>query len=132
MDVDAQLSFERDASGAVQRVVLRQNGNTMPGKRVDAPLAARTFTEIDIDPSVLSDYTGIYKLAARVLFRVTEKNGQLMVRLTDQGTPRVFPFEQDRFFYKEVDAQLTFSRENGEVVSLTLHQNGLSQIAPKK
>jgi CubicO group peptidase (beta-lactamase class C family) len=130
--VDAKVSFERDKAGVVQTAVLHQNGNRMPGKRVSEAVIAKAFTEIEMGASDLEDYTGIYKLTARALFRVRVKNGRLTVRLADQPAIPVFPFAQDQFFYKVVDAQLTFNRDNGQVVSLTLHQNGVDQVAPKK
>jgi hypothetical protein len=33
--VDAQITFETDAGGAVNRLVLHQSGRDMPGKRID-------------------------------------------------------------------------------------------------
>ena len=33
-EVDAQLTFERDAAGSVTGVVLHQNGQNVPGKRL--------------------------------------------------------------------------------------------------
>ncbi len=132
--VDAQLVFERDESGTVQRAILHQNGQIMPAERVDAPATIRTFTEneIEIDEDTLSIYEGEYDLAPGTLITVTRDGSKLLVRLEGQPKVRVFPFETDRFFYKVVNAQLTFNRKNGEIVSLTLHQNGIDQIVPRR
>ncbi len=56
-----------------------------------------------------------------------------MVKLSGQTWLPVVAYDKDKFFYKAVDAQLTFSREESkEVVSLTLDQNGANQTAPKR
>jgi D-alanyl-D-alanine-carboxypeptidase/D-alanyl-D-alanine-endopeptidase len=40
---------------------------------------------------------------------------------------------KDEFFYKVVDAQLSFHRDaTGKVAAVVLHQNGLDMRAPKK
>lgn len=130
--VDAQLVFERDNSGTVQRVILYQNGQVMPGDRVDAAITIPVYSEIEIDSGTLNIYLGEYDLAPEYVIEITRDGSQLIVRLTGQQGMPVFPFETDRFFYKAVNAQLTFNRENGEIVSLTLHQNGTNQTARKR
>jgi hypothetical protein len=45
---------------------------------------------------------------------------------------QVYPESETEFFYKGVDAQLTFERDkSGAVKSLVLHQAGLDQRATK-
>ena len=56
---------------------------------------------------------------------MTAENGQLFVQLTGQTRAPVFPSAPDEFFYKVVDAQLSFQRAaDGSVSSVVLHQNG--------
>ncbi len=128
--VDAKLAFERDTSGTVVRAILHQNGQVMPAERVDGPVIPE-FVEIKTTKAVLKEYTGSYKLAPGVDFEVRVEAGQLMVKLTGQSWLPVFAHAADKFFYKVVDAQITFNREAGEVASLTLHQNGANQVAAK-
>lgn len=48
-----------------------------------------------------------------------------MAKLTNQPAVRIYPEAEDEFFYRQVDAQLSFVRdEQGNVASLVLHQNG--------
>jgi hypothetical protein len=64
--------------------------------------------------------------------RVIDESGRLRVRLTGQAFLPAFHAGNDRFFLKVVPAELQFGRgATGEVVSLTLHQNG-RQISAKK
>jgi hypothetical protein len=44
----------------------------------------------------------------------------------------VFPWANNEFFYKVVDAQLTFQTDDkGKATGLILHQNGRHQFAPR-
>ncbi|MGH7598134.1 MAG: hypothetical protein ACREOI_17415 [bacterium] len=56
----------------------------------------------------------------------------IKVQLADQPRFQVFPEAENKFFYKVVDAQLTFLRDsNGNFTSLILHQSGQDQTAKK-
>jgi hypothetical protein len=81
---------------------------------------------IAVDPGVLESYTGVYRFAPRVTLTVTREGSHLFAQLTDQLKFEIFPEKEHEFFYKVVDAQLTF--ENGAVV---LHQNGRDQRAKR-
>ncbi len=131
LSVDAQLLFERDASGAVIRAILHQNGQILPAPRVDKDTSIQRFTEIQVDEKTLNTYIGSFELASGALFQVKVENGRLVLKLGEQPWVPVFAYAKDKFFYKIVNAQITFNRENGDVVSLTLHQNGVNQLAPK-
>jgi hypothetical protein len=63
---------------------------------------------------------------------VQREEDKLMVQLTGQPFFEVFPETETKFFYKVVDAQLTFVKDDkGGVKSLILHQNGLNQEAKR-
>jgi hypothetical protein len=56
---------------------------------------------------------------------VSLRDGRLFTRLTGQPELEIFAEDVDRFFYKAVQAQITFTRdEGGTVTGLVLHQNG--------
>ena len=53
--------------------------------------------------------------------------------LTGQQNFEVFPESENDFFYKVVDAQLTFHKDKaGKVNYLILHQNGADQKATRE
>ena len=81
------------------------------------PPAARK--EISVDPKVLESYAGVYELMPNVRFNVTVENGHLFAQLTGQPKFELFPSGEKEFFYKVVDAQITFGDDG-----LVLHQNG--------
>jgi len=63
---------------------------------------------------------------------VTPKEGRLMVQASGQDEFEVFPESDTRFFYRIVDAQLTFeSTPDGPAAALVLHQNGRDQRATR-
>lgn len=92
---------------------------------------ARPRTEQKIDPALNADYAGFYVLDA-LGYVISERDGRLFSRLTGQAELEIFPEDIDRFFYKAVQAQITFKRdEAGTVTGLVLHQNGYEQEAPR-
>jgi CubicO group peptidase (beta-lactamase class C family) len=80
---------------------------------------------VAVDEAALADYAGYYELAPGVRFHVTTEEGRLFAQLTGQDRYPVFPESETEFFYKVVEARLTFVRgQDGAVDHLVLHQNG--------
>lgn len=85
-----------------------------------------------IDPNLLAKYVGEYELAPGAVLTLTRNNDRLMAQLTGQGAYRIYPSSETEFFYRVVDAQITFVKnEKGEVEKLVLHQNGRDLPAKK-
>lgn len=85
---------------------------------------ARPRTEQKIDPALYAGYAGHYHLGTSA-YVVSLRDGRLFTRLTGQPELEIFAEDVDRFFYKAVQAQITFTRdEGGTVTGLVLHQNG--------
>jgi serine-type D-Ala-D-Ala carboxypeptidase/endopeptidase len=84
--------------------------------------------QVPIDPAKLSAYAGQYPLTPHFVLTVTPRDGRLMVRATGQDEYEVFPESETRFFYRVVDAQITFElAPDGTASALVLHQNGRDQ-----
>jgi hypothetical protein len=61
---------------------------------------------------------------------VTREGDQLFVQATGQPRAAVFPRSEREFFYKVIDARITFEVDkNGRTVALVLHQAGRDQRA---
>ena len=70
-------------------------------------------------------YAGRYQLAPTFILTVTREGGHLFVEATGQPKFEVFPESEREYFYKVVDAQITFNTDSqGRVMELVLHQNG--------
>ena len=80
---------------------------------------------VEVDPAVLKSYEGLYALSLAFAITVTVEDGKLMAQATNQPKCQLFPETEKKFFYKVVDAQITFEKGgDGKVNKLVLHQNG--------
>jgi D-alanyl-D-alanine-carboxypeptidase/D-alanyl-D-alanine-endopeptidase len=119
------MSFKRNTAGAVDGLVLHQNGDRAAPKLSEPK-------EIEIDAAALGDYVGKYQFDFGAVLDVVLKSGYLEAQLTGQPAFPIFASTRDQFFYKAVDAQLDFERDAGEkVVGVVLHQNGRDMRAPR-
>ena len=94
-------------------------------------LAGEEVTPPKIQPvakvksEILEKYVGQYELAPSFILTVTRDEEKLMVQATGQPRFRVYPESETKFYYRVVDAQLTFATDtNGKVEKAILHQNG--------
>jgi serine-type D-Ala-D-Ala carboxypeptidase/endopeptidase len=86
--------------------------------------------QIALDPATFPKYAGQYPITPKFVLTVTPRQGRLMVRATGQDEYEVYPESDTRFFYRVVDAQLTFELgPDGSAVALVLHQNGRDRRA---
>lgn len=94
--------------------------------------AAVEGDEIGLAPHILDNYVGTYQLGGASLLTVTRERGQLSAQLTGQAAFPIYPRSATEFFYKVVDAQISFVLDaDGRAVSGILHQNGSSLPMPR-
>jgi D-alanyl-D-alanine-carboxypeptidase/D-alanyl-D-alanine-endopeptidase len=121
--IDAPLIFKRDASGAVESLVLHQNGRDSPGKK----LAAEAHAAIHLDSSTLDQYRGSYRLEAGmgIPVAVTVESGRLYGQAAGQERFLLSAMAVDEFFYDPDGIQVSFKRDAaGKVRQLMLRQDG--------
>jgi CubicO group peptidase (beta-lactamase class C family) len=89
---------------------------------------------IPVEAAVLEKYVGQYVLMPGLIITVTRTDQQLKVQLTGQPAFPVFAKSETEFFYKVVDAQLTFTlnKEGTATESVTLRQNGQNLVGTKQ
>ena len=92
--------------------------------------AKEDFEAITLTPDKLKEYEGVYPLAAS--FSLTVRSSPMTLQGSGQPRLAVFAYAEDKFFAKAVDAQVEFTRSNGKVDGLILHQNGMDQKAPRQ
>jgi len=112
-----------------------------PAKEAEDEAAARAQrlaeqatprTEIKIDPKILDNYVGYYRLGPNAVLTITRQEDRLFAQLTGQGSAEVYPESATKFFYKVVAAQLSFATDaQGRATELTLHQNGAERHAKR-
>jgi CubicO group peptidase (beta-lactamase class C family) len=89
--------------------------------------------EVDatVDPQGFNDFVGKYDYQGAVAHFFVEDN-QLFAQLTGQQKIQVFPKAKDHFFWKVVDAEVVFQRnDQGQVISARHTQNGITFTAPR-
>jgi len=100
---------------------------------LDPNIALRKFEmQTRLNAATFESYVGKYELAPGVVFDIALQDGQLTAQLTGQQRFPIYAKSQTEFFYKVVDAQITFVKDkDGKVTALVLHQLGLDQTAKK-
>jgi CubicO group peptidase (beta-lactamase class C family) len=124
--VEAELTFELDASGKATALVLRQNGQERRAPRIIER------TEIALPPAVLARYPGTYRLQPGFDLVITLENGQLMSQATGQAKAPLFAEAEDKFFLRVANAQIEFVRDGEQVTELLLKQGGKDTRAARQ
>ena len=125
--VDAQVTFEFDDNNKVTRVLHRQNGAKIKAPRMKARKA------VHIDPKLLDDYVGKYDYGGRVaVLTVVREGDRLFAQMTGQPKFEIFPKSDDEFFWKVVNAEVKFVKDDdGRVIKAVHQQGGRTIEAPK-
>jgi serine-type D-Ala-D-Ala carboxypeptidase/endopeptidase len=85
-----------------------------------------------VSANVLDGYVGHYKLGEASVFTITREGDQLYAQLTGQTRAAIYSKGEQEFFYKIVDAQISFQGDvQGQATALVLHQNGRDQTAKR-
>jgi hypothetical protein len=117
------LAFETDLAEhyAQLAVYMRLLGLLPP-----SALPPRQRTAMELPATALSPFAGVYQLATGLELYVTIRDGALYVRTNAGGDAvRLWPESAVDFFVREIDAQVTFTRDaTGAVTGLVLHQFG--------
>jgi D-alanyl-D-alanine-carboxypeptidase/D-alanyl-D-alanine-endopeptidase len=79
-----------------------------------------------VDPKIYDRFVGRYALAPEFLITITREGNQLFAQATGQPRFEIFPKSEREYFFKVVDARITFADD-----ALTLHQGGRDMRAPR-
>jgi len=131
---DISVTFQTDAQGKANAMVLHQGGGAVTIHRADgeAPPAPKQHKEVAVDPKLLDGYVGRYQFAPGVTLTISREGDALFAQLTGQEKFPIFPEGAKEYFFKVVDAQVTFETDaQGRATALILHQNGVEQQAKR-
>jgi nitroreductase len=93
---------------------------------------AKIRKAIQLDDKILGTYTGKYEFQPGFALIISLENGRLFAQATGQQKLEIFAESETDFFWKVVDAQITFNKDKtGKVMGLTLHQGGRDMPAKK-
>ena len=97
----------------------------------DVPLL-KVRVAIAMPAESLQAYVGTYQLAPTFAIAIRRDSTGLVAQATGQGAFPLFASARDEFFFRVVDAQISFTRDStGKVTSLILHQGGRDLPAPR-
>jgi CubicO group peptidase (beta-lactamase class C family) len=87
---------------------------------------------IHIEAAALQPFVGRYQLAPTATLTITREGDHLFGQITGQTRFEIFAEKPNEFFWKVVDAQLTFQTgPDGVVTGAVLHQAGANLPAPR-
>jgi CubicO group peptidase (beta-lactamase class C family) len=94
---------------------------------------AESYTvDTTVNPATYDDYVGRYEFPMGAVMTITRDGNRLFAQLSGQQRFEIFPLSKDTFFWKVVDANITFVRnESGIVTNAIHHQMGREFNAPK-
>lgn len=117
--VGAQITFEDGA------LVLHQNGDKRAKRIEGEPPPPKVRKEVAVDAKILDNYLGRYEIMPTFIIEITREGDQLFAQASGQPRFPLFAESEREFFFKVVDAQITFEvDEKGRATSLVLHQFG--------
>lgn len=118
----AEIEFMVNENG-VQEALFKNRITKTKGVKTDKPIPTRI--EIELDAEVMKQYVGEYEIQPGFSINIMLENNHLMAQATGQQKAEIFPESTTKFFYKVVDAQIEFIRnDNGDVDTLFIFQGG--------
>ena len=124
--VEARVKFERDNSGKVTRILHTQGATVIKAPRLTRQVVVK------VDPALYDAYVGRYDYGSGQTLTVTRDGDKLMAKMTAQPKLRLLPRSKKDFFFKVVNAEITFVREpGGEVTGVEHLQGGKTIKAPR-
>ncbi|MGH8289829.1 MAG: DUF3471 domain-containing protein [Steroidobacteraceae bacterium] len=91
----------------------------------DPALRRPARVAIPVAQEILAKYVGRYELAPDLVLTISGHDGGLLVQMADRAPVAVYPETEMRFFYKGIDAQITFvTDESGSTTGLVFSKSG--------
>ena len=106
--------------------------SSYPLRKVNPPVERK---EMAIDPNIFDRYVGTYRIGPYELITVSRAAERFYAQLPGQPKFLVFAETDRDFFFKMLDAQLTFEVDRGDqqgvAARVTIHQNGRDRVAKR-
>jgi D-alanyl-D-alanine carboxypeptidase len=98
------------------------------GEKYELP---KEYQEVPIDPKILDRYPGTYQ-GPRLAFTVTKESGRLFVQATGQPKFEVYPYAENKFFLKVVEATIEFAPAGAERAMELILDQGAAHVVAKR
>jgi len=108
---------------AIANRILEDALKSVPPPQVDKTIQPKTFPE----------YIGKYNFAdVQAVMEITVDKDRIFATISGQPAMEILPMAKDQFFWKDVDAEVSFARnEKGEITSALHSHEGITIFAPK-
>lgn len=117
--VEAEVKFTRDEKGRVIQAVHRQGGQSFTAPRLE------DLEAVKVDSRLYDAYAGRYDYGGgKAIMAVTREGDRLFAQLTGQPRFEIFPKSETEFFWKAVNARVTFVKDSGGKVRKAVHEQG--------
>lgn len=125
--VEAEVAFVKDEEGEVTKAIHKQGGQTITAPKLEG------VKEAQVDPKLYDTYVGRYDYGGgKAVMTITRDGDRLFAQLTGQPKFEIFPKSETEFFWKVVNARVTFVKdENGQVTNAIHEQSGRKFDAPR-
>ncbi len=88
---------------------------------------------IPVDRAACEELVGNYELGLMSTLAVTLRDGRMYAQMSFQPELRIYPSAPDRFFFRAVEAELVFQRdEEGAVTGVEIEQGGKTTVGKRK
>jgi CubicO group peptidase (beta-lactamase class C family) len=125
--VEAEVTFVKDDKGKVTKAIHRQSGQTLHAPKLE------DVQEVKLSPAALDAVVGKYDYGqGKSILTVTREGERLFAQLTGQPRVEIFAKSETEFFWKVVNARVTFVKDDKGKVIKAIHEQGLAKFeAPK-
>ncbi len=134
-DHTVTITFVRDAAGKVTEQIIHQNGRDERARRIEGEKAEQLLGSLipaTVDPAIYKAYAGDYEVAPGFVITFRCKDGRLFAQPAGQPEAEAFPRSETEFFFKLVDASVSFMKDStGTVTGMVLSQGGRELPAKK-
>ncbi len=129
----SHIVFDRNRKGEVVRMLFYPNGakKANVAKRV-GPAEQEERAVAAVSPELFDLWAGVYEIQPGFNLTITREGDALMSQATGQGKFRLLPASANRYFLREVPAEVEFAvGDDGRASELTLYQGGREIVAAR-
>jgi CubicO group peptidase (beta-lactamase class C family) len=117
--VEAEVTFVKDDKGKVVKAIHKQGGQTIDAPRLE------DLRAVKLDAKALDAVVGRYDYGGgKTILTVTREGERLFAELTGQPRFEIFPKSETEFFWKVVNAEVTFVKDKDGKVTKGVHRQG--------
>lgn len=125
------FEFKRDKTGKVRGIIAHlSNGKT--GRAIKTDEILKEQEEIKLDSGTLQRYAGKYEIEPGFYLEFTIEKENFWVQPTGDSKLQVYAKGQNKFFLKDIDAQLEFFEQGGEFSEVRVNLGGQRHVGKRK